>query len=470
MMAETSERMLHTDAFSWYMESDPGLRSTVVAVALADRAPDWEYLKQRVERATRLVPHFRAVVEPPPWRLGPPRWIVDERFSIDYHMRRIVLPEPADWDAVLAQARLAAMSDFDRDRPLWELTLLEGLPDGKAAIMTKMHHSLTDGIGGIDVLGLIIDGTREMAPLADLPIPGGSSTGVVSTVWSTLRDNSGDLASAAKSSGAAILKSPAAVVHPMDTAGVLWRATRSVARVVQPILRQASPLMTERRMIRELATIDVPLDDLRRAAARCDGHLNDAFLAGVTGGLRRYHSDRDVEIGELRVTMPVSVRRPGDGLGGNRITLLRFALPAGLADPAERIAAIARTSRAWQREPALAYTQPIAFALNLVPRSYIQGVLRRVDFVASDVPGLTGRVYVAGARIEAYYPFGPTIGTALNATLMSYVDMCNIGLNVDTGAVPDVADLVGHLRDGFDEVLALAKHRAKAPRPATAAG
>jgi diacylglycerol O-acyltransferase len=160
--------------------------------------------------------------------------------------------------------------------------------------------------------------------------------------------------------------------------------------------------------------------------------------------------------------MPLSIRKPDDPLGGNRITLLRFAVPVGLADPAERIARTAEIVRAWRHERGVAHTQGIAQGLNLAPRGYIQSILRRIEFVASDVPGLTQPAYVAGARVLAYYPFGPTIGAALNATLMSYAGTCNVGVNIDAGAVPEPDELVTHLKAGFDEVLALVPPRAAA--------
>ncbi|HWC34561.1 MAG TPA: wax ester/triacylglycerol synthase domain-containing protein [Mycobacteriales bacterium] len=451
-MADTAERMLHTDAFSWYMESDSRLRSTVVAVALLDRAVDWDYLRDRVDRMTRLVPHFRARVESPPLRLGPPRWIVDDDFDLDYHLRRVRLPEPSDWQTVLEQARIAAMADFDRDRPLWEVTLLEGLADGRVALITKTHHALSDGIGGPEVLALVVDGTREMPTLEMPPAPSPDGGGIASHTLATLRDDLAEAAVVGRGAAYALARVPRRAIHPVGSGRDLLRGSASVARIVRPILHQASPLLTRRTNLRELTTMDAPVEELHSAAARGNGHVNDAFLAGLLGGLRQYHDHHGADLHDLRVTMPLSIRRPGDAIGGNRITLLRFALPANVLDPIERIEAIGRVTRAWRREPAIAHTQAIAFGLNLVPRSYIQGVLRRVDFLASDVPGLTEPVFLAGAKVLAYYPFGPTIGTALNATLMSYAGTANIGLNLDAGAVPDTSTLVECLGLGFKEV------------------
>jgi diacylglycerol O-acyltransferase len=200
----------------------------------------------------------------------------------------------------------------------------------------------------------------------------------------------------------------------------------------------------------------VPMPQLREAAHRGGGALNDAFVAGVAGGLRRYHEKHGVAVGDLHLTMPISLRTDTDPVGGNRITLMRFDVPVGIVDPAQRISEIHKHADAVRHEPSLSYTQAIAGVLNLMPRWYIGSVLRHVDFVASDVPGLPIRVYLGGAPVEIQYAFGPTIGAAVNVTLLTYVDTCALGINVDTAAIPDCEVFHDALVAGFDEVLALA--------------
>ena len=201
---------------------------------------------------------------------------------------------------------------------------------------------------------------------------------------------------------------------------------------------------------------------LRQAAHLAGGSLNDAFVAGVTGGLRRYHDLHGVDVDELHITMPVSIRGDDDPIGGNRITLMRFDVPAGVADPAERIRQISVRTAAVRDERSLPYTQLIAGALNLVPRWYIAAVLRHVDLLASDVPGIPIPVYLGGAAVRMQYPFGPTIGAGVNVTLMTYAQTCAMGVNVDTGAIPDPDVFHRCLVEGFEEVLALAGPAASA--------
>ena len=131
-MPDTAEVYVsEVDAFTLRMERDPLLRSTIVAVATFDRSPRWEYLVERIERATRLAPTFREKLVDTPFRLAPPRWVVDPDFDLAWHLRRLRVPEGGGLPAVIEFARTAGMTAFDPERPLWEFTLMEGLPDGR---------------------------------------------------------------------------------------------------------------------------------------------------------------------------------------------------------------------------------------------------------------------------------------------------------------------------------------------------
>jgi len=224
---------------------------------------------------------------------------------------------------------------------------------------------------------------------------------------------------------------------------------------VAPVRDTLSPIMKERSLGRHLDVLEVRLDDLTRAAAAAGGTVNDAFLAAVTGGLRRYHDRHGALVDDLRVTMPISIRTPDDPVGGNRITLMRFVVPVSDPDPASRVRAIGPLCRAARNERSLPFTNAIAGPLNLMPSGVVGSMLKHVDFLASDVPGLTFPVYLAGARVEQYVAFGPTTGSSVNLTLLSYDGTCAVGVTIDTAAVPDPHILVECVRDGFEEVLCL---------------
>ena len=295
-MSETVEvHVRQTDAFAQKMERDPLLRSTIVAVTLFDRAPDWTVLEARIERATRLAPTFRQRLVASPLGLAPPRFEFDPDFDLSWHLRRITAPAPGTLDTVLDFARKVGMAAFDPARPLWEFTLVDGLENGRAALVLKVHHSLTDGIGGIQVAQHVIDLSAEpsdLGPMPDLPtsdpLPFGSAGPLLDALGY-------DLSHALQNGLSRLRALPGDTVHALrDPWGAVSGAittTLSIARFVRPITDTLSPLMTERRLAWHYDVIEVPVDDLKRAARsdRIEGTLNDAFLTGITGGLRRYH-------------------------------------------------------------------------------------------------------------------------------------------------------------------------------------
>jgi hypothetical protein len=213
--------------------------------------------------------------------------------------------------------------------------------------------------------------------------------------------------------------------------------------------------MLERSALRHLDALEMRLDDLKRAAAAADGSLNDGFMAAVAGGIARYHERLGAPVDDLRVTLPISIRKPDDPPGGTRITLIRFAVPAAGPDTAARIAAIEQSCRAAREERSLRYVEPIAATLNLLPRVAVASMLKHVDFVATDIPGFPSTIELLGARVERLVAYGPTIGAAVNCALLSYDGVCAIGISVDEAAVSDPSLLTECLREGFEDVLAL---------------
>ena len=449
--------MRDSDAFSWYMEDDPLLRSTVVGVLVLDDAPDWDRLPERLERVTRQAPGLRHKVVTPPLRLATPRWVVDPDFDPSWHVRRFEAAPPRTMKTVLDFARKTGMAGFDRERPLWELTFIEGLKRGRTAVVLKIHHSLTDGVGGIEMARLLLDLEPEPGDLGPMPdAPAAEHLGPGALAREAIGHNLSQVVGfprrrlgTAADDVAKVLRDPSRAVASAFATG------QSIARFVAPVTETMSPVMTERHLAWHYDVLKFPLADALDAAHRAHVSHNDAFLAGVTAGLRRYHERHASSVDELRVTMPISIRKPDDPIGGNRISLVRFPVPVGIVDPAERMVEIRRRCAAVKNDPALPFTNAIAGALNLLPRSFIGGMLKHIDFIASNVPGIPVPLYLTGARVSRFYAFGPTIGAAVNVTLMSYCGTCYVGVNVDTGAVPDPDVMMDCLRRGFDEVLAV---------------
>jgi WS/DGAT/MGAT family acyltransferase len=457
MTAPDGAYMRASDAFSWYMERDPALRSTVVAIIWLDRAPDWDMLVARIDRMSRFMPSLRQYVVESPFRLTTPRWTYDPHFDLHWHLRRVTAPTPHTRDAVLQLARRSTMDAFDRARPLWELTLVEGVEDGKAALILKIHHSLSDGVGGMRMLAVMCDLQRDPPDLGEMPpAPPGETLDLRALVTGAVGSMAGRTASMAwRGTEAAI---PALMRYARSPVGRALGAAalaRSVYRTAAPILGTMSPLMRERAMTRHIAMMEVSLDALKRAAKTVDGTVNDAYLAAVTGGLRRYHERHGVAVESLRVVMPINLRAEGDTGWGNKITLQRLTVPVGEPDAATRMRLLRRVTEAARREPSLPVTDAIAGALNMLPAGYVGGVLKHIDFLASNVPGTPVPIYLAGSKITGFFAFGPTIGASLNVTLVSYGGSCDIGINIDTAAVPDPEVLLECLQEGIAEVAAI---------------
>ncbi|MCJ7671866.1 MAG: WS/DGAT domain-containing protein, partial [Acidimicrobiia bacterium] len=373
--------------------------------------------------------------------------------------------------AVLELARIAGMAGFDPARPMWEWTLVEGLEGGRAAVVLKLHHSLTDGIGGMQLAATLFDlepGHSNAGPMPDVPEPEHfSQPGVLIDAfaynWSRVSGFARRHATTALGDAGRALRNPA------ETLASALETVQSIARMVRPVSDTRSPIMTERKLSWHYDVLELPLDDLKRAAKAAGGTLNDAFVGGVVGGLRRYHERHRANCDELRVTLPISIRHEDDPAGGNRITMMRFTIPMGILDAVERLRSVHRLTNTARAEPSIPLTNAIAGALNLLPSGIIGGMFKHVDFLASNVPGLEMPLYLGPARLERFYPFGPTIGAAVNVTLLSYCDSCGIGVNTDTGAVPDPDVLMDCLREDFEEILDLGGVHGAVRLPAAAA-
>lgn len=460
-----SERFEHTlgdaDALMWNNDRDPELRSTIVTTLVLERAPDWERFVDRLDRGSRLISRLRQRVVEPAVRVGPPAWSVDPDFDLAYHVRRVRVPKPRSFDAVLAISATAAMGDFDRARPLWECTLVEGLPDDRAAVVIKVHHSMTDGVGGMKLLLELFDLEREPGPPGPDPDPMGlpvyTRRGLVAHGLEWQAERAGAAARGIADGVLDVYRGLRA--DATGTIGEAGRVASSVARFLMPAPKPKSSLMRERSLDRRVSTFAVSLDDLKRAAKATGVTLNDTFVASALGGLRRYHEARGSDVDELRMMMPINIRGENVGLGGNHFTTARLVVPLATVDPGERLREVSERCRALRAEPAVALSGSLAAMLNRLPRrvatALFGSMLKGADFITSNVPGSQFPLYMCGAEVQEMYAFGPLLGAAANIALMSHCDTCFIGVNSDLRAIPDTEAFTADLRSGFDEIVAL---------------
>lgn len=458
-------RMTDVEALMWNLEKDPHLSASIANITVFDGAPDPARLRARLERAVTMVPRLHQRVVPALGRLAPPEWRDDDDFDLDYHLRWVALPAPGSMRQLLDLAATMVHSPFDRTRPLWEFVVIEGLDGGGAAMIQKLHHAIADGEGSIRMseqfIDLARDATEPIAPDRPAPVP--IETNLVETTFDTLthqlRRTLGVARRTAEGS-AALVRDPRRVGALAEDIVELGRSAMRQLIVSDPA---RSPLWQERSLKRRIEVLQIPLDEAKAAAKTLGGSLNDIFVAAAAGGAGAYHRAAGMPVDELRITMPVSTRKDGSA-GGNAFTPTRVLLPVGIEDPGERFTAIRDRLETTKHERAMGAVGAMAGVANLLPTSVAVRVARQqvetVDFATSNVRGAPFPLFIAGARILANYPIGPTGGTAWNLTLMSYDGMLDMGLNADVGAVDDPAMLRDAIAAEFAALIA-----AGSPKP-----
>lgn len=442
------------DFATWRMASDdPVMRSTIIGLLVLETSPDWDQLCDRFERATRLSPVLRSKVVEGPLDLQTPRVVVDPDFDLGYHMRRFSMPG-ARWTDVLTEARRQSMTDFDKERPLWRMTLIEDLPGGKSALIVKLHHAIADGQGAVQLGLALLDFTPEgsdLGPMPEAPEPVELDTrGFMQAV---IRNNVGWVAKTAEDAIKGIGPlAMAAIKNPMQLVSKVRETAESVARFTKiPLpLGPLSPIMQSRSINYHFDTIDIDFAQFRAAAKKRERTVNDLFLAAISVGMFRYHETMGRPVGELRMNMPISLRTSGDQ--SNAVTIARFEIPISnvIEDVLEAAATIVRS---WRAEPALKLADYFAELTRFLPPELVSAAAQTSDLTASNVPGVPVPVWLAGARVERMYPLVGTIGAAINVTMLTYEGTASVGVSSDDAAVGDRAELIASLRSGFGEVI-----------------
>lgn len=458
---EYGHRMSDSDALMWNIEKDPALRSTITTVFVFDRKIDRARLEQRIERLSRVVPRLRQRVRSNPLSLAPPRWEVDPNFDLEFHLWWVKAPGKGGLRDVLDMAEPIAMSGFDRARPLWRAVVVEGLKGGRSALIMKVHHAITDGVGGVKIMLELMDLEPDAA---ERDLPARPEVHVMTQperfvdAFDYERRRQLDMLKRSASVGIG------GVLHAMsDPAGALSTAAElasSVGRALRPVNHPLSPLMTGRSLSYRFDTITIPLDAAKRAAKAVGGTLNDAFVGGVARGLRIYHLRHGVDCDELRMGIPINLRSTDDEhVAGNAFVPARLDVPIDNDDPRALMREIHSIVATARTEPSNDLVEPLSSILNRLPTTALTSVfgsmMRGTDFTTSNVPGAPFPIYLAGAELLSQFPFGPLAGGATNITLLSYRNDLNIGINSDPAAIPDGDVLVDSLREGFDEILAV---------------
>ncbi len=451
------------------LESPDVAPATVVIIDVVDVVPDWERLRGELDRVSRSLVRMRQRLVAPVLPITAARWVTDPDFDLDYHVRRVSLPEPGTFRQLLDLAETLHATPLDPNRPRWEATLVEGLhqpEDVAAAIVWKFSGTVPDGVGGMAFERALWATGREPDPSPMPPIPSPEDLSSIDLTRRELRrlPLTGVRLVAGRTTDAVRLVVDTAR-SPVAAVGQLAHAMSSFVPGARRPPVPGSPLLRRRGLRRRIEVVDVEFAALRDAASSVDCSLNDAYVAAVCGGLRLYHEQLGVPVDAVpfAISIPIGAgAEPAvDGWPG-----VQVPAPIGEADPVARMRRVRELLLTSPDEPP---ADPFHAMGPIV--SWLPDQIRAAHGGAGDQPGIDvnvgslgghiGPVYVAGARVVSVVPVGRLVGAAVTTLLCSNDDRCHVGVHLDVAAVAEPARLLDCLRQGFDEVVGVARPRSR---------
>ena len=445
------ERLSRLDASFLYLE-EPGTPMHVGGVLILDAPPGGlDALAALVEARLSLVPRYRQRVVEVPGHLANPVWVDDLDFDLAYHLRRSGLPRPGTEAQLLDLVSRLTSRPLDRNRPLWEAYLVEGLPDGRVAVVTKTHPALVDGLSAIDIGQVLLD----VSPAAPAPDPVEWTPvrppTAVELVWEALDEYVRRPSSAVETVRGAVTDVRSTAARAAGIAGGLLRTAR---KAVLPV--QQSPLNAPVGRQRRVAVARVGLDDVKRIRRAHGGTVNDVLLNVLTGALREWLLSRGqpvVAATSVRALVPISMQDE-DAVQGNRVSSYLVDLPVGESNPRVRLTRLsyamrgtAEHGRSVGADSLIALTGFAPPTLHALGARAARGLSRRLfNLVVTNVPGPQVPLYAAGGKMLEVFPVVPLAsGQGLSIGMTSYNGRVFFGLNADLDSVGDVhilADLI----------------------------
>lgn len=424
----------------------------------------FDRLRDALTVRLKAMPQFREKLASNPLNLDHPVWVDDKDFDVNRHLHRIGLPPPGERTELAEICGHIASIPLDRSRPLWEMWVIEGIAgsdaqkDGRLAVMTKVHHAGVDGVTGANLMSQLCS-TEADAPAPD-PVDGvGDANQIEITLGGLVRFAS----------------------RPLRLANVLPTTVSSVVKTVARARTgstMARPFAAPRTAFnasvtgrRNIAYAQLDLEDIKKVKNHFDVKVNDVVMALVSGVLRQFLLDRgELPDSSLVAMVPVSLHGKSDRPGRNQVTGMFSRLETQIADPAQRLKAIAESnSVAKQHSSAIGasllqdwsqFAAPAVFGLAM--RAYARTRLTRsrpvLNLVVSNVPGPQMPLYFLGSEVKAMYPLGPVFhGSGLNITVMSLSGKLNVGIISCPELLPDLWNLADDFAVGMEELLVAAR-------------
>jgi len=447
------DRLTGLDSSFLHLEAGAAHMHVAACAVFEGEAPAYEELLEAVSSRLHLVPRYRQRLAFVPLQQGRPVWVDDPHFRPTFHVRHTALPSPGG-DAQLKRLAGRVFSQaLDRNRPLWEIWLVEGMADDRFALLFKNHHALVDGISGVDIATVLFDTSADPAPVAPPAhawVPRPLPTGV-----QLLADALVERATVPTEIARGVR---AAVRGPRRFVSQLSETVGAAGSMALGGLRPApqTALNTQIGPHRRFTWVEVDLGELKAIKKAAGATVNDVVLTAVAGALGRFLRRRgeDTEQLVLKAMVPVSVRADAErGALGNRVAAMWAPLPVGVEDPRRRLEMISEAmveiKESGQAVGAQLLTELAGFAPPTIvaQAARLQARQRMFNLVVTNVPGPQLPLFVLGRQLSAIYPMVPLAeNTALGIALMSYNGGVYFGLCADYDALPDVELLADDLR------------------------
>jgi diacylglycerol O-acyltransferase / wax synthase len=432
--------------------------------------PSTAELLEQIRMRLHLVPRYRHKLASTPIDSGRPVWVDDPSFNLDYHIRHTALPSPGGWEQLCALTARIFSQQLDRSKPMWEMWLIEGLEEDRFALITKTHHSLVDGIAGVDLATVLFDLSPEPPPIrsSGRPWQPRPEPGTAELVAAGLR---GAVRAGLELAEGAV----EAITHPDRALARAREAAEGIGEIIWAGLNPApeTPLNVPIGPHRRFYGIGNRLEDFKTVKNAFGGTVNDVVLAVVTGALRTFLISRGRRTAgcEMRALVPVSVRAEDDrGEIGNRIVVMRGPLPVYIADPLQRLRFVTQTMNGLKESKQALGAEVISGAQNFAPptilaqASRLNFSTRLFNLIVTNVPGPQFPLYVLGREMLEVFPvaFLPE-NHSLAIAIMSYNGQMNFGLLGDFDSLPDLDQIRTNIADELATLVALARESVSAP-------
>ena len=435
--------------------------------------PPFEDLKKMVAGKLDLVPRYRQKVRFVPLGAGTPAWVDDPHFSLDYHLRHTAIPKPGSEEQLRNMAARVFSQHLDRNKPLWELWSVEGLSDGRWALLSKVHHCMVDGVAATDLMSVMFSDTTGSGPRREFsPPPEPSDVEVLARTLAHKVSPAGGVQTIQR-----------ALSRPRETLATAVETVKAAAAASSRMRPVASSSLTGAiGPHRRWSWAEVRLSDVKTVRAELGGTVNDVVLTMITGGFRALLDSRGEPPGPddvVRTMVPVSVRRRGErGVYNNRVSAVFAGLPVGLDDPRARLSRIrSEMDGIKQSKQAVAgdvlsslsgFAPPMLLALG--SRVVTSSPRLNMHTATTNVPGPQQPVQTLGRRMLESYPFVPVVGSIrIVVAIFSYDGGLYFGVTGDYDGAPDIDVLTDGIAGAMKELLAFAEPPPKPAKPAKAA-